>query len=164
MYNWIAYLYYLPLGKHWNKRQLFRITKCSEIFFFSFWEFHACSIFKFLGHWLEVILINNYFSWSQDWCFNEAEIWVTIKELNMNFKRMFLTQRVFWEARWRAFQIDSCSWQKCRSIEDSSFCGKWSALPWPFCPWHRPCFQREQLGCSHRLWRDPCTTWGHFGR
>lgn len=80
----------------------------------------------------------------------------------LGFKR--LTLRVFWGARWRASQTDSLTWQRYRSTGGSSFCGRWSAWPWPFCPSRRPCFQRERWECSRRLSRDPCTTWARFDR
>ena len=60
------------------------------------------------------------------------EFWRSL--LSPEEKILILTRRVYGGARWRAFRTDSYSWQRYRSTASSSFCGKWSAWPWPFCP------------------------------
>lgn len=135
----------------------------SEILIFTFWKYHIGGISQFLVHGLNLVWVNGEFWGNQYWGFNQNEVGVTKNNTSILISQI-LTQWVFWGARWMAFRIGSCSWLKCRSTEDSSFCGKWFAWPSLFCPSHRPCFRREQWGYSHRLSQDPCTTWVRSGK
>lgn len=92
----------------------------SELIFFAFWKLHLGSVHQLLVHVGDLILVNRDLRRLEDRGLHKGQVGVTKGSLI----DLILTRRVGGEARWRAFQTDSCSWQRYHSTEGSSFCGR----------------------------------------